>query len=331
MRIQLFTLALSCAVVFTKIEPIASVFLSPHFQSLAEDTLNLDYDPNLACGGCVRAGYTYCAYKDSEKGRSKLDRCCQSGDFNCMWNQTKNKDTICATQNQTFHDLNKDITEYYKDRYVMVQKFCMKRQNSSVCCPKKKLADGSVMNLRDDGKCEVEIKNKNANLTFSLFLNDLPYGGSCTYEVKTKCGYPQLSVNNSNIDMTVAYKKKEWDNSTYEPSDDDSYSDDETYNPTYKNGKIIFTLDKNAKKDDDDKDEKKCKETKLYLTLTNKLNPNKPQANLSQFRLASALTQVSDSSSQNYAMVVAGAVDGASFLTVFSYFISIAVMSSYFF
>jgi len=64
------------------------------------------------------------------------------------------------------------------------------------------------MNLKDDGKCEIEIKNKNVPFNFTLFLNDLNYGGSCTYEVKTKCGYPQLSVNNSNIDMVVAYKKE---------------------------------------------------------------------------------------------------------------------------
>jgi hypothetical protein len=39
------------------------------------------------------------------------------------------------------------------------------------------------MNLRDDNECEVKIKNKNATAAFSLFLNELPYGGSCTYKV----------------------------------------------------------------------------------------------------------------------------------------------------
>lgn len=53
----------------------------------------------------------------------------------------------------------------------MVQKFCMKRQDSNVCCPKRKFQDGTVMNLKDDGKCEIEIKNKNATANFTLFLN----------------------------------------------------------------------------------------------------------------------------------------------------------------
>lgn len=96
--------------------------------------------------------------------------------------------------------------------------------------------------------------------------------------------------------MVIAYKKEKWDDSNYEPLDDETYSDDETYNPRYKDGKIVFKLDSKTKKDDDDeKDENKCKETKLYLTLTNKLNPNKPKSALAQERLGSALTQVSDS------------------------------------
>ena len=52
--------------------------------------------------------------------------------------------------------------------------------------------------------------------------------------------------------MLVAYKKEKWDDSNYEPLDDDTFADDETYNPIYKDGKIVFKLDKNAKKDDDD-------------------------------------------------------------------------------
>ena len=151
------------------------------------------------------------------------------------------------------------------------------------------------MNLKDDGKCEIEIKNKNVPFNFTLFLNDLNYGGSCTYEVKTKCGYPQLSVNNSNIDMVVAYKKEKWDDPKFEPLDDDSYANGETYNPEFKNGKIIFKLPKSEKDDGDGKNETKCKETKLYLTLTNKLNPYKQkQLQETARRLESTLTQVAD-------------------------------------
>ncbi len=67
----------------------------------------------------------------------------------------------------------------------MVQKFCMKRQNKDYCCPDPKKA-----NLKD-GKCEINLK-KNDWSNYTLFLDNLTYGGSCTYEVKARCGFPKL-------------------------------------------------------------------------------------------------------------------------------------------
>lgn len=156
----------------------------------------------------------------------------------------------------------------------MLQKFCGKRQNNTLCCPKKhkhfNLRDGDD---DDDDECEIELKKKEwTNVTINL--EELPYGGSCTYEVKAKCGYPQLIVNNSNIDMMVAFKKKHWDNDTYKPDDDDEYDDDERDHPHKdKHGKIEYYM---PKKDKHDHNDTECEKTKLYLTLTNLLNPNKP-------------------------------------------------------
>jgi hypothetical protein len=85
-------------------------------------------------------------------------------------------------------------------------------------------------------------------------------------------------VNSTKIDMIVAYKRKDWGNDTYVPDDDEKYDNDETYNPkANKNGQTVFWLPRrekpNEKKDDDD--DKKCKESKVYLTLTNLLSPNR--------------------------------------------------------
>jgi hypothetical protein len=63
-----------------------------------------------------------------------------------------------------------------------------------------------------------------------ISLNELPYGGSCSYEVRTGCGFPRLVVNNTNIDMIVAFKRREWGNDSYLPSTDDKYDDDEVVN-----------------------------------------------------------------------------------------------------
>jgi hypothetical protein len=111
----------------------------------------------------------------------------------------------------------------------------------------------------------------------------------------------------------------------------DSYTDDETYNPTLKNGKIIFTLDKSAKNDDaNEKNENKCKGTPLYLTLTNKVNPLKPNSTLSQDRLGSALSQVSDAGDQKITLFYATSVDvSQSIFMTLSYIFSLAILSSF--
>jgi hypothetical protein len=65
---------------------------------------------------------------------------------------------------------------------------------------------------------------------FNISLTELPYGGSCTYEVRTGCGFPRLTVNNSNIDMIVAFRRREWGNDSFIPTDDDVYDNDEVVN-----------------------------------------------------------------------------------------------------
>ena len=155
----------------------------------------------------------------------------------------------------------------------------MKRQNKQYCCPDPE----KPKNLKDDGKCEIDLKKKQWS-NYTLFLDNLTYGGSCTYEVKVRCGFPKLIVNNSNIDMIVAYKRKEWGNDTYDPKNDDKYDDNETFNPKPRNGVTTFWLQRrekpSEKKDDHDDDkENECKEAKIYMTLTNLLNPNRPKQN----------------------------------------------------
>ena len=83
--------------------------------------------------------------------------------------------------------------------------------------------------------------------------------------------------------MIVAYKRKDWGNDTYDPDSDEKYDDNETFNPKPKNGKLEFWLQRREKpkeKKDDDDDKVKCKESKIYMTLTNLLNPNRSRMSL---------------------------------------------------
>lgn len=132
-----------------------------------------------------------------------------------------------------------------------------------------------------NGECKIKLDYKKWD-NYTLALNTLPYGGSCTYKVEAKCGYPTLIVNNTNIDMAVAFKKQKWDDDNYEPSNDDIYADDETSNPKPKDGQIKYKMPKGDKKDDDDKNETKCQKTKLYITLTNLLNPERKMVSTSR-------------------------------------------------
>jgi hypothetical protein len=64
----------------------------------------------------------------------------------------------------------------------------------------------------------------------NISLNELPYGGSCTYVIRSGCGFPKLEVNNTNIDMIVSFKRSEWGNDSFIPTDDVTYDDDEVVN-----------------------------------------------------------------------------------------------------
>lgn len=178
---------------------------------------------------------------------------------------------VCATTSPFFNDTD----SYYKDRYNLLQKFCSKRQNSTACCGRK-----------DKDKCELKMKYKEwQNVTINL--DSVSFGGSCTYKVEAKCGYPALTVNNSNIDMVVTFKKKEWDDDNYDPDQNETYDDDEAHKGHHKDGHTDFKMDKKDKHDDDEKEDK-CQKTKLYLTLTNLNNPTK----LAESRLLQDATPV---------------------------------------
>lgn len=99
-------------------------------QILADANLTIAYKENLSCGACVRGGWAYCINKkDKSVGFAAGDKCCDNEA--CVmkaWNA--NKDLDCGTTNPDYANLG----TYYKDKYVMLQKFCARRQDSKTCC-----------------------------------------------------------------------------------------------------------------------------------------------------------------------------------------------------
>ena len=90
-------------------------------------------------------------------------------------------------------------------------------------------------------------------------LGNLTFGETCTYNVRSKCGFPQIEVNSSDVDMIVSYKKDHWDkNETFKPDHHDKYEKGEVFNPkcnkTAHDGKASFKMPKKDKKDKNDKE-----------------------------------------------------------------------------
>ncbi|TNV76996.1 hypothetical protein FGO68_gene2805 [Halteria grandinella] len=242
----------TAAVLFTTVSATNPFLLATPPQSLLlqdEGDLNLPFSADLACGACVRSGFSYCAIKEGDwYKRAAKDVCCE--DDKCVVDMLakKGKDEMdCATTREFFNET--DI--YYADRFNLLQKFCAKRQNSTACCNAKNPKD----------KCELKLRYKEWD-NVTIDLQSVAFGGTCTYKVEAKCGYPSLVVNNSNIDKDDDDKKNE------------TFHHDEANVGRHKDGKTEFKLDKKEKEDKDDEKED-CQKTKLYLTLTNLNNPNK--------------------------------------------------------
>ena len=84
---------------------IASANFLENFQpkDLNVSPLNLPYDRDLACGGCIRSGHTFCRNRVDVKKRDPNDRCCNQGDLNCMWDsEVKLKEIECGTTDYNF-------------------------------------------------------------------------------------------------------------------------------------------------------------------------------------------------------------------------------------
>ncbi len=85
-------------------------------------------------------------------------------------------------------------SQEFEDRIAMLHTFCKNPSRKDRC----------------GDRDEFEIKKKEwQNVT--LDLRNLTYGESCTYNIKSKCGFPKIEVNSSNVDLIVSYKKSHWD------------------------------------------------------------------------------------------------------------------------
>ena len=78
-------------------------------QDLNASPLNLTYDRELGCGGCIRSGHTFCRNRVDARRRDPNDRCCKNGDIECMWDwDVRLRNNECATTDHNFFQSNRE-------------------------------------------------------------------------------------------------------------------------------------------------------------------------------------------------------------------------------
>jgi hypothetical protein len=67
----------------------------------SKSVLNLDYSKHLACGGCLRSGYTFCGFKDLKNDDYVANAtCCKNDDLPCIERFTTTPLGVCVTMNE---------------------------------------------------------------------------------------------------------------------------------------------------------------------------------------------------------------------------------------
>lgn len=208
----------------------------------SKEVLNLDFSKELGCGGCLRSGHTYCAdltRLDDDFGSVQAvnSTCCANTDEACVKRYADNLMTLCATLDKSLQMKYQGATVLFKDPLVGAQVACGKVQNNTACCGKRsdigRFKPSDLHGLGDDDLCEFFLRDTNTTFALTLDLENVPYGESCSMEIKGLCGYPNLVVNNSNIDMIVSYKKSKWGDEFFKLDKDVDFDDDEVSHVKY--------------------------------------------------------------------------------------------------
>lgn len=143
----------------------------------------------------------------------------------------------------------------YPDLFSRLYKFCNKGtlRDDTVC------SDKTMVNFQAIGNVSV------------INITNMTFGDSCSYRVFTKCGFPEIVVNSSEVDIFVASLDK--NNSQFNPNvpDDDEVTNDMFEQAQSSNGKTTFQYPGSNVKDDS------CgKMRRMYVTLT-RIAPETPK------------------------------------------------------
>jgi len=170
----------------------------------------------------------------------------------------------CGTSDADFAN----ATSYYEDQFSMLIEYCNSPTSIQACG-------------YPNGQQNISLGNSSsAPLNLNINQALLGYGNSCTYVLKSSCGYPKFKINGKNLAISVAFNKTQWNDDDDDDDDDDDHNDfyDLHQNSTWDfehdfddADDYDWTLPANMKKDyfNSTLNRTVCTETVIFLNVLN--------------------------------------------------------------
>ncbi len=165
---------------------------------------DIEYSASLPCGGCIRSGNTFC--QDENVGSLlRISTCCAASNSSCV-TEAIQKGMICSAINST--DNRREIFNY-AEQFTAILLFCefaptsIQREDTGCGCEPYVTPNGTF----SANTCWLEKNLTESAKTVSINQDAMPYAASCSYLLKTDCGYPDLAINGNDIEVLVGYNR----------------------------------------------------------------------------------------------------------------------------
>ena len=173
----------------------------------------------------------------------------------------------CATTSKDFINA---TANYFADPFTLLGQFCINNSPTDPGCGCYEAGQSMQFNA-----CRFNITANKTDVTINQTA--MTYGRSCSYELKTGCGYPSLRFEGDNLDIVLAYNKTLWKGDWPLPYERNTQQWDEVEDI---NSKKTYTMPQVLKTDNVTSNGTICSPSSIYVVVTN-LNQN--QAVTSRF------------------------------------------------
>lgn len=213
---------------------------------------SITYNQALSCGACVRSGNIFCK-STGDLRQNYTQKCCDTE--HCALIAIGNNMT-CATTNKDFVNAS---ASYFADPFTMLGQFCITKTGTDPGC-----GCYEPDQIMQYNACRFNITENKTDV--SINQTAMTYGRSCSYELKTGCGYPSLRFDGDNLDIMIAYNKTLWQGDWPQPYERFT----QTWNEVEDiNSRTTYTMPQVLKTDNVTSNGTICSPSSLYVVVTN--------------------------------------------------------------